>query len=504
MTRPAIVIGLLVLTLSTLPSLTIRARAGAGRVVSLAGSAVRAASVEALETGGAPLAAGAEIEPGDVLRTGDDGSLTLVFGASRTRITLGPASTLVVSTYLQRLEQRRIESSSLFSLLAGKLRFITGRLFGKGDSMTIKAESSWCAIRGTSGYVEVRSGGGALFANVTGDGATPGEPTMFVLGGALPGLPQDPAQLYQRILDQGRGLTPGFTVEAVRNALSEPTRLDPAVMGRILPLVTGNQDQRKLLGLAVATAARAIGSTLRGPAAAAELKREIRGFLDAARQGLGPALSPDLGSSLLEQGQSFLQSALPGGTAPTGAASSALDALRTMAPETLNKLLEGASASVQVERVVPLDGNNPLSATDPVAAAPTGTTVLDLTTTFGDFGFFAASIDIDPVTRVATVRPDGTGSALGITVNADGTGMQGQPLGGWSAPNVWGFSSLNPFLLVEPYSVVPWAPNVLILKHEFSPLTVTVSYVVEQEGPSAFPLYTATDFTLRLVSVTFQ
>lgn len=505
MTRTSKVVRLLVLLLSVLPAFCSGAMAAIGRVVSMTGSAVRAPSVEALEAGAPAVAAGTEIEPGDVLRTGADGSLTLVFGASRNQLTLGPATTLVVATYLQRLEARRIESSSLFSLLAGKLRFVTGKLFGKGDSMTIKAESSWCAIRGTAGYLEVRTAGTALIANVTGDGSAPGEPSMVVVRDGAEGMPTDPALLYQRILAQGRGLPPGFAVEAGPGPLPEPARLDPATLARILPLVAGDRQQRDLVKLAVSTAARQIGSTLTGAAAADELQREIRRFLDAARSGLGTPLSPDLGSSLFEQGRQLLQGAVPGGALPTLPSSSALDALRSMSPEALGRALETAAATVQVERVIPVEGNNPLSWTDPVAAAtPTGTTVLNITTPFGDFGFFAASIDIDPVTRLATVRPDGTGNALDITVNSDGSNMQGQPMGGWSAPMVWGYSVENPILLVEPYTVAANVPTVLILKHEFSPLTVTVSYVVEEGLPSAFPLYTATDFTLRVVSVTFQ
>jgi FecR protein len=107
---------------------------------------------------GAPVAqlkAGDGILKGDLLQTDPDGSLAVTFD-DETTFRLGPSATLAVSDFL--FEQGGSKNSALFNVVRGSAAFVASFVAKTGD-MKIVTPTATLGIRGTTGLIEVPSGG---------------------------------------------------------------------------------------------------------------------------------------------------------------------------------------------------------------------------------------------------------------------------------------------------------------------------------------------------------
>ncbi len=107
---------------------------------------------------GAPVArlkAGDAILKGDLLQTDPNGSLAVTFD-DETTFRLGPSATLVVSDFL--FQQGGSNNSALFNVVRGSTAFVASLVAKTGD-MKIATPTATLGIRGTTGLIDVPSGG---------------------------------------------------------------------------------------------------------------------------------------------------------------------------------------------------------------------------------------------------------------------------------------------------------------------------------------------------------
>ena len=107
------------------------------------------AAVTNLKTGDA-------VYKGDLLQTDEKGSLAVTFDDDTT-FKLGPSSTLEVSDFL--FEEGGAKNSALFNVVRGSTAFVASLVAKTGD-MKIATPTATLGIRGTTGLVEVPTGGG--------------------------------------------------------------------------------------------------------------------------------------------------------------------------------------------------------------------------------------------------------------------------------------------------------------------------------------------------------
>ena len=127
------------------------ADAPVGSVASVAGGASdfrNGAPVTRLKTGDGIL-------KGDLLQTDPDGSLAVTFD-DETTFRLGPSATLAVSDFL--FEAGGSKNSALFNVVRGSAAFVASLVAKTGD-MKIVTPTATLGIRGTTGLIEVPSGG---------------------------------------------------------------------------------------------------------------------------------------------------------------------------------------------------------------------------------------------------------------------------------------------------------------------------------------------------------
>ena len=127
------------------------ADAPVGSVASVAGGASdfrNGAPVTRLKTSDAIL-------KGDLLQTDADGSLAVTFD-DETTFRLGPSATLAVSDFL--FEQGGSKNSAVFNVVRGSAAFVASLVAKTGD-MKIVTPTATLGIRGTTGLIEVPSGG---------------------------------------------------------------------------------------------------------------------------------------------------------------------------------------------------------------------------------------------------------------------------------------------------------------------------------------------------------
>ena len=92
---------------------------------------------------------------GDLLQTDPDGSLAVTFD-DETTFRLGPSATLAVSDFL--FEQGGSKNSAVFNVVRGSAAFVASLVAKTGD-MKIVTPTATLGIRGTTGLIEVPSGG---------------------------------------------------------------------------------------------------------------------------------------------------------------------------------------------------------------------------------------------------------------------------------------------------------------------------------------------------------
>ncbi|MEW5908401.1 MAG: FecR family protein [Thermodesulfobacteriota bacterium] len=98
---------------------------------------------------------GAKILQNDILKTGPDGSMGVIFN-DNTRISIGPESELIVLRYLFEPDQSRF--SFLGKIIKGTLSYISGSL-GKfaPDSVAVETPTTTIGIRGTRFLVKIEN-----------------------------------------------------------------------------------------------------------------------------------------------------------------------------------------------------------------------------------------------------------------------------------------------------------------------------------------------------------
>jgi hypothetical protein len=136
---------------STTPPGQATADAPVGSVASVAGGASDFRN-------GAPvtrLKAGDGVLKGDLLQTDPDGSLAVTFD-DETTFRLGPSATLAVSDFL--FEQGGSKNTALFNVVRGSAAFVASLVAKTGD-MKIVTPTATLGIRGTTGLIEVPTGG---------------------------------------------------------------------------------------------------------------------------------------------------------------------------------------------------------------------------------------------------------------------------------------------------------------------------------------------------------
>ena len=137
-------------TSASLPAQPV-AEAPVGSVASVAGGASdfrNGAPVTRLKTSDAIL-------KGDLLQTDPDGSLAVTFD-DETTFRLGPSATLAVSDFL--FEEGGSKNSAVFNVVRGSAAFVASLVAKTGD-MKIVTPTATLGIRGTTGLIEVPTGG---------------------------------------------------------------------------------------------------------------------------------------------------------------------------------------------------------------------------------------------------------------------------------------------------------------------------------------------------------
>jgi hypothetical protein len=128
---------------------------------------------------------------GDLLQTDPDGSLAVTFD-DETTFRLGPSATLAVSDFL--FEEGGSKNSAVFNVVRGSAAFVASLVAKTGD-MKIVTPTATLGIRGTTGLIEVPSGGTGdvsvkLYPDANG---RVGQIELFGAGGARLGTLTRPA-----------------------------------------------------------------------------------------------------------------------------------------------------------------------------------------------------------------------------------------------------------------------------------------------------------------------
>lgn len=139
----------------------------AGSIDALSGAAYFRAKVSEKW---AAAAKGAEVGPGDRVKTGSDGRLSIRF-SDGSRLNVGNQSELEITEYILKPKQR----SAVYSLSAGKLRAIINKFSGSTD-IKVKTPTSTSGVKGTDFIVMNQGPANVIFGKednvaVSGEGA---------------------------------------------------------------------------------------------------------------------------------------------------------------------------------------------------------------------------------------------------------------------------------------------------------------------------------------------
>lgn len=135
--------------------------AGPAAAAEPAGIVKRVAGSVTLQRGGETLAVapGLAVEVGDRLVTGADGAVGVTL-ADDSRLTAGPASTLVISAF--RFEPTTQDGSWLATLARGTLHVVTGLVArSQPQNVQVRTPTAVMGVRGTEFIVDARDTGGA-------------------------------------------------------------------------------------------------------------------------------------------------------------------------------------------------------------------------------------------------------------------------------------------------------------------------------------------------------
>ncbi|MFZ0840669.1 MAG: FecR domain-containing protein, partial [Xanthobacteraceae bacterium] len=206
------------------------ADAPVGSVASVAGGASdfrNGAPVTRLKTSDAIL-------KGDLLQTDADGSLAVTFD-DETTFRLGPSATLAVSDFL--FEQGGSKNSAVFNVVRGSAAFVASLVAKTGD-MKIVTPTATLGIRGTTGLIEVPSGGTGdvsvkLYPDANG---RVGQIELFGAGGARLGTLTRAASGFS--IRSGPG---GFAAVPLRISAQEAARDRAFVQQTFVAQRTGRQ-----------------------------------------------------------------------------------------------------------------------------------------------------------------------------------------------------------------------------------------------------------------------
>ncbi len=125
---------------------------------------------------------GTPIFQGDVIETGDDGSLFVVF-VDGTSFAMGRDSHIVLDELIYDPEAG--EGSAVISALEGTFSFVSGEIAETDpDAMIIKTPVAICGVRGTKIVVKVLDGGESIFALLAEGPQLVGEVLVSTLGGS--------------------------------------------------------------------------------------------------------------------------------------------------------------------------------------------------------------------------------------------------------------------------------------------------------------------------------
>jgi hypothetical protein len=138
-----------------------------GKIVSTAGTVTveraSAAVVQAsASSGSVPVKEGDFVYRGDVVLTGADGKVSLVF-ADGTAFNVSSNARMELSEFVYNPDGK--SNSSLFSLLKGTFTFVAGKI-AKTGSMTLDTPVATMGIRGTTPHVVVSGDGTVSFSTL--------------------------------------------------------------------------------------------------------------------------------------------------------------------------------------------------------------------------------------------------------------------------------------------------------------------------------------------------
>lgn len=149
------------------PELTAGFEAPIGKVVSASGSvfiehAVAVVLQANLSRGAAPAKTGDFVYRGDVVQTGSDGKLALVF-TDGSAFNLSSNGRMVLDQFLY--DPNSTSNSTLISLTKGNLSFVAGKIAKTGD-MKVDTPVGTMGIRGTTPHVEIANDGSVRFSTL--------------------------------------------------------------------------------------------------------------------------------------------------------------------------------------------------------------------------------------------------------------------------------------------------------------------------------------------------
>jgi hypothetical protein len=138
-----------------------------GKIVTITGAVTieraNAAVVEAnASTGGAQVKDGDLVYQGDVVATGADGKVSLVF-ADGTAFNVGSNARMELNEFVYNPNGK--SNSSMFSLLKGTFTFVAGKI-AKTGSMKLDTPVATMGIRGTTPHVVVSEDGTVKFSTL--------------------------------------------------------------------------------------------------------------------------------------------------------------------------------------------------------------------------------------------------------------------------------------------------------------------------------------------------
>ncbi len=150
---PAFLLALASVLYFVFPPLSLSAEP-AGRIESLSGAAYYKAKDSSKWT---VASKGADLLPGDSVKTGSDGKMSLKF-SDGSRLNVGNLSELEITEYLLKSRKR----SAVYSLSAGKMRAIINKFTGSTD-IKVKTPTSTSGVKGTDFIVMNEGPANVLF-----------------------------------------------------------------------------------------------------------------------------------------------------------------------------------------------------------------------------------------------------------------------------------------------------------------------------------------------------